>query len=188
MEKEDLRIIKTKNALRNALVMLMKDRQFEEIKTSDICNIALVNRSTFYSHYEDKYDLLVDIINVLKENLLNDLDKNTKIVNTKEYYIELIRLLLNHINEKKDVYTKILINNHNSILMDILEDTVMQDINKRIKKNKIKTSNIPANIFIKYYLGGVANVCIEWLNNQNNYTKNEIIAYIEKLIPDNIGE
>ncbi|MBQ3774241.1 MAG: hypothetical protein II833_07630 [Pseudobutyrivibrio sp.] len=35
---------------------------------------------------------------------------------------------------------------------------------------------------------GVANVCIEWLNNQNSYTKNEIIEYLEKLIPDNIGE
>ena len=188
MNKEDLRIVKTQNALRDALVTLMKDKQFEEIKISDICNTALVNRSTFYAHYEDKYELLVDIINSLKINLLDDLDKNKKILNTKEYYIELIKLFLNHINDKKDIYTKILINNHNSILMDILEDAVMKDINKRIKKKQIKTGDIPANIFIKYYLGGVANVCIEWLNNQNTYTENDIISYLEKLIPNNIGE
>ena len=188
MNKEDLRIIKTKNALKDALIVLMEDKQFEEIKISDICNIALINRSTFYAHYEDKYDLLVDIIDSLKINLLDVLNKNKKIVNTKEYYIELIKLLLNHINDKKDIYTKVLINNHNSILMDILEDIVTKDTNKRIKKKQIKTGDIPANIFIKYYLGGVANVCIEWLNNQNSYTKNEIIEYLEKLIPDNIGE
>ena len=188
MNKEDLRIVKTRNALKDAIVTLMKDKQFEEIKISDICNTALVNRSTFYAHYEDKYELLVDIINSLKINLLDDLDKNKKILNTKEYYIELIKLILNHINDKKDIYTKVLINNHNSILMDILEDAVMKDINKRIKKKQIKTGDIPANIFIKYYLGGVANVCIEWLNNQNTYTENDIISYLEKLIPNNIGE
>ena len=188
MNKEDLRIIKTRNALREALVTLMKDKQFEEIKISDICDTALVNRSTFYAHYEDKYELLVDIIDSLKINLLDDLDKNKKILNTKEYYIELIKLILNHINDKKDIYTKVLINNHNSILMDILEDAVMKDTNKRIKKKQIKTGDIPANIFIKYYLGGVANVCIEWLNNQNTYTENDIISYLEKLIPNNIGE
>ena len=188
MNKEDLRIIKTRNALREALVTLMKDKQFEEIKISDICDTALVNRSTFYAHYEDKYELLVDIIDSLKINLLDDLDKNKKILNTKEYYIELIKLFLNHINDKKDIYTKVLINNHNSILMDILEDAVMKDTTKRIRKKQIKTGDIPANIFIKYYLGGVANVCIEWLNNQNTYTENEIISYLEKLIPNNIGE
>lgn len=188
MNKEDLRIIKTRNALRDALVTLMKDKQFEEIKISDICDTALVNRSTFYAHYEDKYELLVDIIDSLKINLLDDLDKNKKILNTKEYYIELIKLFLNHINDKKDIYTKVLINNHNSILMDILEDAVMKDTTKKIKKKQIKTGDIPANIFIKYYLGGVANVCIEWLNNQNTYTENEIISYLEKLIPNNIGE
>lgn len=188
MNKEDLRIIKTRNALREALVTLMKDKQFEEIKISDICDTALVNRSTFYAHYEDKYELLVDIIDSLKINLLDDLDKNKKILNTKEYYIELIKLLLNHINDKKDIYTKVLINNHNSILMDILEDAVMKDTTKKIRKKQIKTGDIPANIFIKYYLGGVANVCIEWLNNQNTYTENEIISYLEKLIPNNIGE
>ena len=188
MNKEDLRIIKTRNTLRDALVTLMKDKQFEEIKISDICDTALVNRSTFYAHYEDKYELLVDIIDSLKINLLDDLDKNKKILNTKEYYIELIKLFLNHINDKKDIYTKVLINNHNSILMDILEDAVMKDTTKKIKKKQIKTGDIPANIFIKYYLGGVANVCIEWLNNQNTYTENEIISYLEKLIPNNIGE
>ena len=131
--KEDLRIIKTKNTLRDTLINLMKDKQFEEIKVADICNNALINRSTFYAHYTDKYELLVDLINSLKINLLNDLEKNKNIVNTREYYIELIKLLLNHITEKNDIYTKVFLNNHHGILMDILTDSVLEDINKRIK-------------------------------------------------------
>ena len=52
--KTDLRIIKTNNALFNALLELMKEKTFEEIKVSDVCSKALVNRSTFYAHYSDK--------------------------------------------------------------------------------------------------------------------------------------
>ena len=109
--KEDLRIIKTRHALRETLINLMQNKQFEEIKVADICNTALINRSTFYAHYNDKYELLVDVIDYLKMNLLNDLDKNKNIVNTREYYIELIKLILNHINEKNDIYTMVFLNN-----------------------------------------------------------------------------
>ena len=70
--KDDLRVIKTKNVLFNSLVLLMKDKTFEEIKVSDICKKALINRSAFYSHYNDKYELLVDFINVLKEEFVNE--------------------------------------------------------------------------------------------------------------------
>ena len=107
VKKTDLRVIKTKNLIYNTLIELMKDKTFEEIKVSDICNKALINRSTFYSHYEDKYDLLVDFINSLKDEFVTELNKNSSNLNTKEYYIELIKIFLNHIEERKEMYQKL---------------------------------------------------------------------------------
>ena len=78
-KKTDLRIIKTKKVIYEALIDLMKEKTFEEIKVSDICNKALINRSTFYAHYEDKYELLVEFINDLKSNFTNELDKRKHI-------------------------------------------------------------------------------------------------------------
>ena len=72
MDKTDLRIVKTNKALYEALLLLMKEKTFEEIKISDLCQKALINRSTFYAHYNDKYELLVDFINVLKEEFVNE--------------------------------------------------------------------------------------------------------------------
>ena len=74
----DLRVIKTKNLIYSTLIELMKEKSFEEIKVSDICEKALINRSTFYAHYEDKYELLVEFLNDLKEEFKNQLDKNSK--------------------------------------------------------------------------------------------------------------
>ena len=56
-KKKDLRIIKTQKILYNTLLELLKEQPFEKIKVSNICQRARINRSTFYSHYNDKYEL-----------------------------------------------------------------------------------------------------------------------------------
>lgn len=185
--KNDLRVIKTNKALFNALLDLMKEKTFEEIKISDVCSKALINRSTFYAHYNDKYELLIELIDELKSNLLATLQKNENEINTKEYFMAMLELLMNHIDEKRNIYTAILVNNRNSILMDILIDVANKDINERIQSDKENISaNIPSDIITKFYLGAIISIGMEWLTNNNKYSKGELLNYFKVLIPDKI--
>ena len=184
--KTDLRIIKTNNALFNALLELMKDKTFEEIKVSDVCSKALVNRSTFYAHYNDKYELLIALIDGLKKNLLSDLKTNENDINTKEYFMKMLELLINHIDQKRNIYTAILINNRNGILMNILLDVINKDVSERIKNKSTVSANIPSAIIAKFYLGAIIGIGVEWLENGNKYTKQELLNYFDILIPDKI--
>lgn len=186
MKKNDLRVIKTKNILFNTLLELMKEKQFEEIKVSDICSHALINRSTFYSHYNDKYELLEEYINTLKDSLIEELSKNKNINNTRQYYIELIKLFFNHIDEKRNIYISAMINNRNSITMDIIYDVLNHEVTKRLNDIEFKNKTIPVEIISKFYLGAVFNVGIEWLKNENKYSKEDLVNYLDKLIPDNL--
>ncbi len=187
MKTNDLRVIKTKKALFNALIELMKNKTFEEIKVSDICTKALINRTTFYAHYDDKYELLSDCITNIKEELSKELAKNTSISNTKEYYIEMIKLFLDHIEDKKDTYLAIAINNKNSILTDILYDAIDHDIILHLNNdNSFSNKDIPSEIIAKFYLVAVTNIAITWIQNLNKYTKEDIINYLNTLIPDEI--
>ena len=172
----DLRVIKTKNLIYSTLIELMKEKSFEEIKVSDICEKALINRSTFYAHYEDKYELLVEF--------LNQLDKNSKNLNNREYYIELIKLFLEHVESKKEIYNSILINNRNSIMMDIILSVVNNELLTRIN-NEQRNAKVPNEIIAKFYLGGVIYMGITWLNDSSKYTKEEMIEYLSVFIPDN---
>ncbi len=183
-KKEDLRIVKTRNLIYQTLLELMKEKTFEEIKVSDICSKAMINRSTFYAHYEDKYELLVDFLSNLKEEFVSELNKgNKENFSIREYYIRLISLFLDHIDSKRDVYTAIMVNNRSSIMMDILLSVVNDDILNRFKKTDINLK-VPTEVISKFYLGGVINIGMEWLSNSSKYTKEEIIDYLEMLIPD----
>lgn len=183
-EKMDLRVFKTKKTLYDALIKLIKDKAFEEIKVADICNEAFINRSTFYAHYNDKYELLIDFINNLKDTMLEDLEQNEQIVNTKKYYMEMISLILDHIESKKEIYSSILISNQSSIIVDIIGEVAIKDINKRIEISHIHQGNVPTDIMVIFYLGAVTSVCMEWLKGKDKYTKEEILKYLEELIPD----
>lgn len=183
-KKDDLRVIKTRKLIYQTLLELMKEKTFEEIKVSDICSKAMINRSTFYAHYEDKYELLVDFLSNLKEEFAHELNESCKEnLSIREYYIRLISLFLDHIDSKRDVYNSIMVNNRSSIMMDILLSVVNGDILKRFKENDINLK-VPTEVISKFYLGGVINIGMEWLSNSNKYTKEEILDYLELLIPD----
>lgn len=55
---KDLRVIRTKESIRDALVELMEEKGFEAITVKDITTRAKINRGTFYAHYQDKFDLM----------------------------------------------------------------------------------------------------------------------------------
>ncbi|MCY8235466.1 TetR/AcrR family transcriptional regulator [Priestia endophytica] len=54
----DLRVMRTKTSIRNALTELIEEKGFEAISVKDITVKANINRGTFYLHYQDKYDLM----------------------------------------------------------------------------------------------------------------------------------
>ena len=183
-KKQDLRVIKTKKNLYDSILKLMGTKSFEEIKVSDICECALVNRSTFYSHFSDKYELLHSLINDLKAELTKVLEQNESIENPKEYYMKMIELFLNHIDENINVYSAIINNNKDSIVMDMITDTLTNDIRNRLKK--ISNSKIPVEFISKFYIGAVINVGIDYLRNPKLTSKEKVLEYLNQLLPDKI--
>jgi len=55
---EDLRVLRTRKLLQKALIELSSEKGFANVTVRDLTERAMVNRSTFYRHYLDKYDLL----------------------------------------------------------------------------------------------------------------------------------
>ncbi|MFA1819763.1 TetR/AcrR family transcriptional regulator [Virgibacillus oceani] len=67
--KLDRRKKYTRMVLKDSMIKLLKEKQISEITVKEICELADVNRSTFYAHYLDLYDLL----NKMEEEVLDDM-------------------------------------------------------------------------------------------------------------------
>jgi len=184
-DKTDLRIIKTKKTLFESLIKLMKEKSFEKIKISDICENALINRSTFYAHYEDKYDLLLDLFKQQKISLLKELEEKENKTFSKDYLMELLSILIDHIDKNKEIYSAILSNNRDGFLIDFLIDVIERDTYNILENNiDVIKSNIPLDFIVKFYTGGLINVGVSYITKKEKYTKEDILSYIDRLIPE----
>ena len=78
----DLRIVKTKKNIREAFLSLRAENMLEKIKVTKLCELAMINKTTFYNHYQDIYALSEEIenetISSIMDNFqhLNDLFSN----------------------------------------------------------------------------------------------------------------
>jgi AcrR family transcriptional regulator len=73
--KLDRRIIRTRHALRDALMALIVEKGYETITIQDIADRADVNRATFYLHFKDKDDLLYQSM----EEVYNELVEHARL-------------------------------------------------------------------------------------------------------------
>ena len=81
--KKDLRIIKTENNIRTTFIQLINEKDFNSITVQNILDRALINRSTFYNHYTDKYNLAETIA----QNFIDEFrySANFKLINRETF-------------------------------------------------------------------------------------------------------
>ena len=85
----DIRIRKTEQAIKNAFIELRSKKPLEKITVKELCELAMINKSTFYSHYEDIY--------ALSETMEQE---------TVASIIRSIGHLKDYTPEKSDIYTR----------------------------------------------------------------------------------
>lgn len=62
VSQTDRRVRKSKQALKETLIALMREREFKEISITDLVRGADLNRGTFYKHYRDTEQLLAETV------------------------------------------------------------------------------------------------------------------------------
>jgi AcrR family transcriptional regulator len=105
-KKTDRRIVRSKAALKQALLELMGQKSFTSISITEIVELANYNRGTFYTHYETKEALLDEIISDLIEDLLQSFRapyEKTDVFRINELHARSV-LIFDHIYQQASLY------------------------------------------------------------------------------------
>lgn len=166
----ELHITKTHKYLIRALFQLLEKKSFDRITVKEICDIALVSRSGFYNHFEDKYHLLLFALEELKCELSAELDYNEQTLHLKNllsYIQSHARLFKSLFNSETTLESR---NMLNSVFTDELVEylTVKQTINKQ---------NFPFSIDVMaiFITGGIIQVIQWWVLNDFAVSQERIL-------------
>jgi AcrR family transcriptional regulator len=98
--KTDRRVLRTRDALGDALVALMQERDFDKITVQDVLDRAGVGRSTFYAHYRDKDDLFLSDV----EDFLELVSSALKRQGTDSKRLLPVREFFAHVREAREFH------------------------------------------------------------------------------------
>lgn len=70
----DLRITKTRKSIKEAFLKLRLKNTLEKIKVTELCGMAIINKTTFYKHYQDVYALSEEIENDTIRSIMNNFE------------------------------------------------------------------------------------------------------------------
>lgn len=175
--KNNQRFQETERRMEACMLELMKHYEFEKITVKKICEKAQVNRSTFYAHFIDIFDMLDKMEKTLHDELLSSYKKNENQIFSEQSFI----LFLKHIKKHKYFY-KINLQTRKSFPLKQGYEHMWKIIEQLCHQAGIHNEEE-----IRYYLinfqAGFTMTLKHWVDTGCKISETEIAAIIKNCVP-----
>ena len=161
----DLRVIKTKKNIRDAFLELRKKHSVDEIKVNVLCEKAMINKTTFYNHYQDIYELSEELEKVVLDNFLNNFQDIDMMLTDSQRFINGMHGVLESENDMLRIVFK-----------DKM-DELIERIEKRIRNYYAKEDQM----LISFLIGGSIHLMMK-SKEDNHEVEKFLVSVISKLV------
>jgi AcrR family transcriptional regulator len=183
--KDDRRAMRTRLALRDALIQLILEKHYDEITVQDIIDRANVGRSTFYAHFRDKEDLLIGDW----EKFLNGFVQHISWKNAGQGRFVPFRELLHHLKDVHHFYRALV----RSSKMDKMYRTGVGYLSRSVENSLADLLQgqtnppIPLPILANYLAATIFEQLKWWLDHDLPYTPERMDDIFHELVATNFS-
>lgn len=188
----DRRVRRTRHALENALISLILEKGYEAVTIEEITDRADLGRTTFYLHFRDKEELLMNAIDTMIEDFLaqdfiQPTPKDKLIQNDQSdpaqlnLHGNLLKQIFLHAHKNADLYKIILRGEGGSKAMQRLMDISKQEFIRRMQNFTQLQSKVPLDVFAMYFTGSILELVTWWLEENQPYPIDEMVGYFQQM-------
>lgn len=181
-KKTDLRIVRSRHSIKKAFIELLNEKGYEGITIQDIADKAMINRNTFYLHYQNKPDLL----NASMDELLEELQGTLNLCSSSRASIsgamleQLMQTILEKIRDNKPFYQALLLEENRiygfqSKMEEIIKNTVESGLDET-------SLSISKDLLLQYIASTFMGIVVWWVKNEFAYTPEELSAQFGKIL------
>ena len=174
-DRNDRRSQRTRQALSEALVQLIQEKDYSSITVSDIIERANVGRSTFYAHYNDKDDLLRDQM----DRVIEFLSQASPQPQEFPYFPSLG--FFQHVGGDHYELYKALVWSPG---MDLIIKHLQKSLSQRVElglQNSDRDFEVPLPILANFVTGSFLNLMKWWLENKRIYSPEQLDEIYKKM-------
>lgn len=177
-KKNNQRFLETERKIQQSLIDMLNTKDIKEITVREICEKAKINRSTFYAHYLDIYDLLDKLQIEMNHRLIDQFESKEPI----EHFFMMYKFFipfLEYIGKNKSFYRACLHKRNNFPIEEGFENIW----NRVVKPKCIKvgvTSEEEMMYYFVYFQAGITMVLKRWVDNDCKETPEQIWTYLKK--------
>ncbi len=185
-EHLDLRVQRTYKLLSTSFEQLLKEKSFEQITVQEICENAMVRRTTFYQHFPDKVHFLVWFLRIKQQEFL---EENLPLLNTnsfRECFTSIMSNILIFLKENRQIISSLV----NSGLGDPgpvndMVDSFSQKLSEMFhafpEAHQVPPE-VPVQLAANYYMGAVKGAARWWFREGCSYPEDQLAKHIYTLL------
>lgn len=185
MDKPDRRIEKTRTAIYQALNDLLQEKKYPNITVQEIIDRANVGRTTFYSHFVDKDELLSSCI----ENIFESFNGHRTGQVTPEHESRIIPVaeLFAHIQENSRSIVGVLMSESGELLLNKFQNYWNKKIEPYLLEHlSNEKPKVPIDMLTSYITGTLTELIRWWIKTGEKYTPEQMEQYFLTLISPSI--
>lgn len=167
----DKRIEKTKKAIKDALLSLILEYDFNKITVKMITEKANIGRKTFYLHYGCIEDVITDYRDSLSIELEKSMNRNFR--NSEKDIHNIFIDLTDVIKRNLSLYTRIAKNDTYFFMRNVFEQMLESAINK-IYHKLYNTGSTNVSYYSSFYAAGIIRLYFDYLKGNINISLDEV--------------
>lgn len=136
MEKLDRRSQRSRREITNALLDLLTLKKFNEITIQEITDTADVGRATFYLHYRNKEECLMQMLTDGFDSLVAEIEQMTG--KGDRNFIEVLEKVFQYTSDNRKLFL--------ALLSDNPRPNIMEDLQSYIQEKVMKGAAMPHNL------------------------------------------
>lgn len=183
--KVDLRILKTRKAIKEAFLTLVQTKGYERITIQDIAEKAMINRNTFYLHYVDKPDLMENLCqeSIGKLNVCINLERSDSDEMNRDTFISILSETFKVI-EADIVFFKTMLSqngypNFSTYIKEALKSIMLSGFGDDYNNQKMR-------IGLEYIISGLVGVICMWIRDPEDLLVEEVVEQLSEIHFHNI--
>jgi AcrR family transcriptional regulator len=176
----DRRVQRTRQLLLDALADLILEKGYEAMTVQDIIDRANVGRSTFYSHFQDKEELLLSGVETLWADLHEHLIES---IPTEETVWNLTLSMFKHGEGHRLMYKAVVGKQGGEVALKHIQKKLYQLIYGHLRLVMTqKNSSFPPEILAHHFVTSFISMLTWWLDNETHYSAEDMNNFYRQLV------